>query len=454
MQTVSFQCSHCNNLMAVETELVGRQVRCPHCQQVVTVPGADAPAPGAPVSAAVGENERPLAPPEPAGDHPSDTPAELPAVEMPQPSWLNAQTESPPATAAAGQPLEGQEAEAAAPVPHDSFFGAAGADAEPTATFGEPAPSGTDAGFSPRPGDQDAPPAAGEWSAADDGAAVAEGATDFAPAGPAAGRRPQPRGLGLILVLIFLLPYAIFATATAVYFYLQLRKVPNPFEALPDWPGDKPGATRKGQGSIMLERLQPDAALPPKLRVPLHQALTVGDLQVTPERVQQRRLALCYEHSDRKPVPLGEALVLTLHLRNVSRDDHFVPTDAAFYRKWTDDEPATQKPYTFLEVGAKRFYGGPIDWQFRLRRNDPRRQEDARVYIQGQENYQEVLQPGRDRRVQICTDDNPELLRAVRGYGGQLMWRVQLRRGLVQARDREVSASAVIGVEFTCDEID
>src|SRR4051794_17013317 len=44
METVNFQCGHCGKLMAVTTQMLGRQVRCPHCQQVVLAP-AQSPAP-------------------------------------------------------------------------------------------------------------------------------------------------------------------------------------------------------------------------------------------------------------------------------------------------------------------------------------------------------------------------------------------------------------------------
>src|SRR5581483_10580632 len=40
MQTVQFQCGNCHKLMAVSVEHAGRQVRCPHCQQVVVAPTA------------------------------------------------------------------------------------------------------------------------------------------------------------------------------------------------------------------------------------------------------------------------------------------------------------------------------------------------------------------------------------------------------------------------------
>src|SRR5207249_4280687 len=40
METVKFPCEHCGNLMAVTMNLIGQQVRCPHCQQVVVAPAS------------------------------------------------------------------------------------------------------------------------------------------------------------------------------------------------------------------------------------------------------------------------------------------------------------------------------------------------------------------------------------------------------------------------------
>src|SRR5262245_59722957 len=40
MQTVTFNCPHCGNLMAVGLNLLGRNVRCPHCKQVVRAPAS------------------------------------------------------------------------------------------------------------------------------------------------------------------------------------------------------------------------------------------------------------------------------------------------------------------------------------------------------------------------------------------------------------------------------
>jgi hypothetical protein len=39
-------------------------------------------------------------------------------------------------------------------------------------------------------------------------------------------------------------------------------------------------------------------------------------------------------------------------------------------------------------------------------------------------------------------------LKALKNAGGALLWRVQVRRGFVQVRGRDVSATAVVGIEF------
>src|SRR6516162_7345418 len=43
MQTHNFNCSHCGKLMAVGLNLLGRNVRCPHCKQVVQAPASVGP---------------------------------------------------------------------------------------------------------------------------------------------------------------------------------------------------------------------------------------------------------------------------------------------------------------------------------------------------------------------------------------------------------------------------
>ena len=69
--------------------------------------------------------------------------------------------------------------------------------------------------------------------------------------------------------------------------------------------------------------------------------------------------------------------------------------------------------------------------------------------MKGQENDNQVLKPGGDRTSILCTDPgNREILKMVQAAQGPLVWRVHLRRGLVDVGDREVSATAVVGVVF------
>src|SRR5579862_9555346 len=66
MQTVNFNCSFCGKLMAVGTNLLGRNVRCPHCKQVLQAPSTAG---------------RPTAPPPPTLPAPG---VSTPAVESPE----------------------------------------------------------------------------------------------------------------------------------------------------------------------------------------------------------------------------------------------------------------------------------------------------------------------------------------------------------------------------------
>jgi hypothetical protein len=90
----------------------------------------------------------------------------------------------------------------------------------------------------------------------------------------------------------------------------------------------------------------------------------------------------------------------------------------------------------YLEVGTHRLYGGPVAWQ-------PGRRREI---LEGQKHL--TLKPGEDVRTLVCTNPADEVGRTLTGYHGRLLWRIQVRRGLVAVHDREVSATAVIGVEF------
>jgi hypothetical protein len=464
MQTVNFQCGHCGNLMAVGTDFLGQQVRCPHCQQIVVAPGEETPAAA---SSAPEESKTAVVDPAAGGEQESIfTPAEPPSDDLfggaappsqleipPQPQWRNLQVDSPTVQ----EPFQPHDASALGSAPALLGPPGDGNRVDPggaTATFMPPQPDFPAMSRSAATDDKTLVSPPGDWPAS--GGSGESNSYSDAPVSlaPRPAARRGGGGLVSILILIFLIPYAIFATAAAVYFYYQQQRAPHPLEFLPDWPGDHPGATRK-TGSIMFRKVSADTPLPPHLHVPLRHAIQVGDLSVVPEKVEQTRVVFCFENAGRKPVQSQEdALVLTLRLRNTSSDDYFAPTDAAFSTRWKEGEPAVAKPYTFLEVGAQHFYGGPFQWRPRGQRS-ALRDEDPREYIQGQEHTEEILRPGEERTTVICTDpSDPAILRSVQHHQGPLLWRVQLRRGLERIGERLISASAVIGVEFNKKDIE
>jgi hypothetical protein len=124
----------------------------------------------------------------------------------------------------------------------------------------------------------------------------------------------------------------------------------------------------------------------------------------------------------------------------------FYPLDPYFVRAWREvpGESKAGMPFTYLEVGRERFYGGPIALAEREERHES---------IRGQKLDHELM-PDEEMESFVCTDPELPVEAALRHTSRPLLWRVQVRRGLVKTPNRgEVSASAVIGVEFTRDEV-
>ncbi len=433
MQTVNFSCGHCGNLMAVTPDLLGQHVRCPHCQQVVLAPATSAPTVPAP--------EPPPAPvqPAPEPDAVSAAAAHEEDIFTPQEAHEDLFADGKPATleipAEPSWP-ESPATPALQPVPDSPG-------ADPLA-FGQPANQSADgvAVSSPIP----------------DTAPHDDAATDLTAEAPPlsaehpTGRRAKEGSSAAVIVLIFLVPYALLMTGVAIYYYWNAAQQHHPLEYLPDWPGEHPGASHKGQDKVssVYERVTPESPLPARLRVGLHHTLRIGNLEVTPEKVEKKKVVFCYDPPRYTPQPSKtEALVLTLHLKNLSGDEVFYPTDPGFDPHWT---PGQSKPYTFLEVGSKKFFGGAIKWEPTLHKNGST--GSLREYIRGQEFDNQPLQPGAQRDTVICTDpDNPDVLKTLAKSQGPLLWRVRLRRGLERYQGREVCVSAVVGVEFATRDI-
>ena len=98
-----------------------------------------------------------------------------------------------------------------------------------------------------------------------------------------------------------------------------------------------------------------------------------------------------------------------------------------------------------MEAGSKRFYGGAV-----RRRREP---DAPREYIEGQEDNDKELKPGQELRTVVCTAPEDDVPKKLRGYLGNLLWRVQLRRGLLRIGDTDYPVTAVIGVEFSMKDV-
>jgi phage FluMu protein Com len=386
MQTVIFTCRQCGKEMAAAEELLGLEVRCPHCQQVVQAPAA--------TPAAV-----PVIQAAPTGSIFDDSPP--PAVDEPM-TWQ-----------APGTTTMFLTSEQDAGVAPTSCI-------EPTETI--------------------------EPTTETEGGTLAE-----LPRGAATQpRSPEPtvrrESLLAFYLLVVLVPYSILMTALALWFYYHSHNVVDPMELLPDWPRDNEPPARQG-GTF--QRLDDAAPLPRRLRVGLGQTLHLGDLEITPQQVRQQRVLFSSENAPHREIRSErEALALTLQVRNRSATATFAPNDLFFNRRWREGSARSQRPYTCLEVGSQRFYGGPCNWR-------PRqvRPKEPREFVAGS-LYNQYLEPGAGLTYLICTDpDNAEVLTAVARTTESLLWRVQIRRGLVRIRDRDTTATAVVGIEFASQDI-
>jgi hypothetical protein len=216
-------------------------------------------------------------------------------------------------------------------------------------------------------------------------------------------------------LLIFLVPYCILSTVFIIM--LLSRKTIDPMERIPDMDmvpvKDKKGPPR------LVERFPHDSPLPQHLLTTMNKPVKIGDIEVTPLEVRK--------------TPEGD-LMLRLKTRNVSQNLAFMPVSESFLK-------ATQefKPYTFLHSRdlVYRVYGGYL--RFATSKGDDREGGGE-------------LKPGEEEIIEITTmdQDRQKDLKRILTSQDKVLWRIQLRRGLVEVSGREqpLSATAIVGVEF------
>jgi hypothetical protein len=226
-------------------------------------------------------------------------------------------------------------------------------------------------------------------------------------------------------------------------------------ELLPDF-GRSPAKRVGGAGAQPVfgrsyQRAKADMALPDSLVTTLGKAVRLGDLEVTPQKVERKRVVFKFPNAQFKPeLSEHEALVLHVQLKNVSKDTEFRATDLAFDHLWKDGmHPAATLPYTHLESPSGKRFGGPFKW-------NPVKKPVANLaegeFVEGQED--KVLKPGEQIKTLILTDPGDRVPEALKNEKDKLLWRVQFRRGLVVVKDRDVSTTGVIGVRFEVGQIE
>jgi hypothetical protein len=453
--------------MGVALDLLGKNVRCPHCKQVVLAPtassaGASAqpkPTPPQPSSAAVApQSPQVQAPPvddEPifrieqreAADSILSEPGEsedeifgspggnrapiptLPELPPPAPPVLqpSAAVFQQPTAAPVLTPLPAPVVSAANPFAFESDPQPAPAVAAPQIAAPQPpvvTPLPQPVAVVPVP----APAAAPEQPAP--------------PKARRGDRAASPGGGGISKALFFgVAGYALIMTLAAAYglFIKSGEKVDpgHPLSTIPDTLGEFDPASRK---KVSLYRPSLDGELPASQMAELGGRIAIGQLEIEPLKVELRPLTIVSEGlGEKRKEQLRKAVVLHLRIKNTSSDLNICPMDPAFTRKVHGD---AKQLGTRLVVGKQTFYGGAIDWPFTGGKV-------KRKYEAEQEQDALPLKPAESRDYVVFTDADPQIVKAVSEAGEAMLWRVQVRRGVIDFQGKETPVTAIIGVEFT-----
>lgn len=415
MQTVKFQCGKCQKVMAVGADLLGKQVRCPHCQQIILAP-ATAPAPAlAPAGA-------------PAGGGAPEVVFRMPAARTEEEGSIFGESEE-----------EGDDLFNSPKTPTVEL---------PPSPAAPPPNPAAQMSTVPMPG-LAAQPASGNQPAEGNGEGAAEMDSPAARARQLARSQSQKENKLTLMLLIVIVPYALMMTLFAIFLVLSRPKSNDFPKLLPDAPTENKQIHKRADDSRPL-------ADEVKVAIGSETPLKVNQIEVTPLKVAWKKVAIAYENRNFDPEPSAQnALVLTLRVKNVSDKDSFAPNDL-FFNRFYDPSNSANKPYTCVEVLDKgmeeRFYGGPTKWRAKQTRGGLWREKDAREYVKGAE-HSRILQPGESMEMIVCTNpDNANIFPTI-SAAGSLLWRIQLRCGFVAEEDRYGTITTVIGVPFKTSDI-
>jgi len=277
-------------------------------------------------------------------------------------------------------------------------------------------------------------------------------------------RRPRDGGGWFVgLVVIPLISYALLATVAVLVLWYRFQQAPppppNPLDNLPSFdPNDDEHSTHLKPNLRMwrirsgMDVKKATSPLLPERITRLGKELQVGDLEITPLKVDREVVSVIVKGSQPEPCR-APSLVLHLKLRNISSNVVFQPMDAYFDRKWKNK--SDQPPLTILELpdsaGTIRFFGGPAEYHPAPLPNNIH--AGLPQEVEG-DHASRVLRPGEEMETFVCTDgDDKAAVDAVENHHGKLLWRVHLRRGVITLDSHHlVPVSSVVGVEFTDDD--
>jgi len=234
--------------------------------------------------------------------------------------------------------------------------------------------------------------------------------------------QPRPvydKGIVSISLLIFLIPYAILSTCVIAYLLLSNNRS-DPFEYLRD-PIKKDGPKR-----VQHPHNEPLAA---HLRTALGRSIQAGDLLVTFDKVR---------------LTADGDLQLVLRARNTSTNTAFEPINDFFVK--VDFNRKDSKPYTFLESKSKSGVDNVYNMYLGFFKDPLAKQEQSSGKLFPNEETTVVLTtdiPYRDKHIANIVRSDAEYT-----------WRVHVRRGFVRVDGSDVSATMVIGVDFSSREIE
>ncbi len=258
--------------------------------------------------------------------------------------------------------------------------------------------------------------------------------------------KPAPASGGGIPngVVYGLAGYALLMTLLAIYglFFRGVEKLDpgHPLSTIPDNFGEFPAPDRKKVSQL---KFPVDGELPENLKAGLGGKIEVGQLEIEPVKVGTRRLNMVAKGKaeERTTTSRDDALVLILKVKNTSPDIAIFPMDPAFTRRSIGDD----KPATRLVVGKQTFAGGANTWPFRS--------GVVREYEKDQENDAVPLKPGETREYVVCSPADRNVAAVVRNAKDTVQWRVQVRRGLIEFKGKDVPVTAIIGVEFKASDV-